>query len=112
MSRLLLVLCPQMYEGYEMKVVPCTKCKTGWNKATGTCTVEVGCEHLPDDDVPECPIQTSCRHQLQAPSGLCIVRQKGMICESALIYAGMEPADAMDHPLGFSAITVIQPEDM
>jgi hypothetical protein len=90
-----------------MQVTPCTRCTSGWDKAAGRCTVEVGVEHLPDEpEAPTCPIQDRCQHQVQASPDPCIVRRKGMICESALIYAGMPEDEARGHPLGFSAMTV------
>jgi hypothetical protein len=100
--RRLQVLCPQEYKGMDMRVTPCDKCSVGWNKAEKRCTVDTGAEHLPDElEMPICPIQESCQHELQG--GPCVVRRKGLICESALIYSGMSEADAAAHPLGFHA---------
>ena len=102
-DRRLPVLCPQQYEAEGMRVVACTQCAIGWNKKTKTCTIGTGAEGLPDElDVPTCPMQAQCRHQIQS-AGPCVIRRKGFICESALIWSGMDPADALMHPLSFNA---------
>lgn len=112
MKRHLELLCPQLYEGVQMLVTTCTQCSTGWDKSTGRCTIDTGAEHLPVAAlVPECPIQDRCRHQHQTV-GPCAIRLRGMVCESALIYGGMTPDDAMSDALGFSALTVIGEEDL
>ncbi len=86
-----------------MRTIACNRCPTGWSKALGRCTIETGAEHLPDETViPTCPIQDRCQHQIQSATP-CIVRQKGLVCESAFIAVGMSEADAADHPLGFHA---------
>lgn len=100
------VLCPQSYSGMEMEVVPCDKCSVGWNEAKNRCTAETGVppkwRRVPADQVPTCPIQKHCRHQMQE-QGPCIVRSVGLICESALILDGLSSAEAMMHPLSFHA---------
>lgn len=105
MSKRLPVLCPQEYSGVaEMNVTPCTRCSTGWDKASGRCTIYMGCEELPlvdASEVPECPIQDECQHHHQN-EGPCPVRARGMICESALARAGVQ--DPSEHPLAFNAM--------
>lgn len=93
------VLCAQLYDGIEMKVTPCTRCAVGWNGSH--CTVDTGAEHLPSATPPTCPIQDRCQHQLQSV-GPCMVRSRGLICESALAFAG-EP-DIENHPFSFNAM--------
>jgi len=110
------VLCPQEYEGSTlMNVVPCKRCQH-WVKPLSRCSVDTGAEHLPDEPpekVPTCPIQDRCQHQIQAPIGEpCVVRKKGCICESALIYSGLSRADAMSHDLGFNAGMVASPKEI
>lgn len=101
--RKLPVLCPQEYAGMEMRVTVCDRCHVGWDAKNKRCKVDTGAEHLPDEAVvPECPIQDRCQHNLQAAP--CMVRRKGLICESALIESGMSPTDAADHPLSFHAM--------
>ncbi len=105
------VLCPQEY-GDEMTVTDCNRCSTGWDKHSQTCTIPTGCEHLPvvvASEVPTCPIQDRCQHQIQL-STPCVVRARGMICESALAWAGVK--DPMSHPLSFSAECVASPEEV
>ncbi|APU88990.1 hypothetical protein Rctr197k_195 [Virus Rctr197k] len=105
------VLCPQSYEGVTMKVVPCRRCH---NWAGTHCVVETGCEHLPEvpqNEVPTCPIQDRCQHQIQAGDSPCVVRARGMVCESALVMDGMTEDQAMMAEVGFSAITVCPPEE-
>lgn len=98
MSRLP-VLCPQEYVGIEMRVVPCTRCSSGWDAASRSCLAETGCEDIGVvAAVPDCPIQERCQHQAQA-TGPCEVRARGMICASALSHAGIDP---QSHPLAFS----------
>lgn len=96
------VLCGQLYDGVaEMRVTPCRRCSAGWSKEERRCLVETGCEHLPlEDVVPDCPIQDRCQHEMQQ-EGPCAVRARGMVCESALAYAGVE--GAAEHPLAFNA---------
>lgn len=102
--RKLPVLCPQDYEGVsKMSAVPCDRCKTGWVPKEKRCRIDTGAEHFePAEVVPECPIQDRCQHQIQS-SDPCVVRRSGQVCESALIFAGMSPDDAADHPLAFNA---------
>lgn len=110
----LLVLCPQEYTASTMNVTPCSRCRQ-WDKQSTRCTVYTGAEHLPDEPaekVPVCPIQDRCQHQLQTPDGPCVVRLKGLICESALVFDGLSRHDAMDHPLAFHADVVASPEDI
>lgn len=97
------VLCPQEYEGMDMRVTPCNRCDQGWDKDAGRCAVYVGVERfvtVAADKVPECPIADRCQHQLQATPKPCLVRERGFICESALVFAGVP--DAEDHPLSFN----------
>lgn len=106
------VLCGQEYNSEGMQVAPCTRCRVGWSRSRRQCEVATGCEHLPlvsAADVPECPIQPRCQHQIQAGTQPCPVRARGMICESALRLAGI--AEPESHPLGFSAETVVSPEE-
>lgn len=107
------VLCAQLYEGsLYMSTTPCTRCRVGWNKAQERCDVDTGSEHLPDSpSIPDCPIQDRCQHQIQT-QGPCVVRRKGLICESALVFNGMPREEAMDHPLAFNAVLVAAPEDL
>lgn len=105
------LLCPQEYQGMTMVAVPCSRCTVGWDGRK--CTVPTGAEHFPDDpNVPTCPIQDRCQHQVQAAEGLCAVRRKGMICESALIAGGLSEAEASDHPLSFHADMMATPDDI
>jgi len=104
------VLCPQLYDGIAMLVTTCDRCATGWDAPSKRCRVETGAEHLPDDVPPECPIADRCQHQLQAGSGLCLVRRKGLVCESALTYSGV--LDVANHPYGFNANVVASPEEV
>lgn len=95
-----------------MVVTPCTRCTTGWDKKTSSCKVETGVEHMPlEKVVPDCPIQDRCQHQLQS-SGPCVVRARGMVCESALIHDGLTEEEAMAHPLSFHAMTIITEEEL
>ena len=97
------LLCPQEYSGMTMKVTPCDRCSVGWDKKLQKCKVDTGAEHLRSSkQIPACPIQDRCQHQVQSTSP-CIVRSKGLICESALIEGGMSPDAAMSHPLSFHA---------
>jgi hypothetical protein len=67
---------------------------------TKRCDVYVGVEHrelVPPSQVRQCPIQADCQHQQQAGTGLCAVRARGMICESALVKAGVEDAWSLDY---------------
>jgi hypothetical protein len=107
------ILCPQEYVGVEMRVTACTRCRSGWNRQTKTCRVETGIEHMPlvqPSEVPECPMSERCQHQRQlaAPTP-CPVRARGMICESALAWAG-DP-DPANHPLGFNAYVIASTDD-
>jgi hypothetical protein len=107
------VLCPQEYAGIEMRATPCSRCAAGWDKTTKTCTIPTGGEHLPlvsAVEIPECPLQDRCQHQLQVAPAPCTIRARGLICESALAWAGVP--DPMSHPLGFSAECVASPEEL
>lgn len=106
-------LCSQEYQDCTtMVVTACDRCTAGWDRKLRRCTIATGAEHLPDEiDVPVCPIQDRCQHQLQS-SVPCLVRRKGLICESALIYAGMSEEEAAEHPLAFNATVVITPEEL
>lgn len=96
------VLCAQEYDGTEMRAVPCTRCRIGWDGQR--CQAWMGVEHLPlVAHHPVCPIQDRCQHQVQSP-GPCPVRARGLICESALIAGGLSPAAAASHPLSFHAM--------
>ena len=95
------VLCPQMYEGYTMVVTTCTRCEHWKGRA---CGVYMGCETFPIvDTIPDCPISDRCQHQIQRGERPCVPRERGMVCESALVYAGMDRVEAMEHPDSFSA---------
>lgn len=97
----------------EMRAVPCTKCSQGWDRVAKKCTIPTGGEHLPlvtAAEVPTCPIQDQCQHQLQTPDIPCVIRARGLICESALAWDGV--SDPMSHPLGFSAECVASPEEL
>lgn len=103
-------LCPQEYDGMTMYVTPCDRCKAGWNKRLRRCNIETGAEHLTDSkNIPTCPIQDRCQHQVQE-TGPCLVRRKGLICESALVAGGLSEEDAAAHPLSFHAYMMIDPE--
>ena len=98
-------LCPQEYDGMEMRVTPCNRCNVGWNAIRSVCTVKTGAEHLPrvaTTEVPDCPMQDQCQHQLQRKSP-CAIRARGMICQSALKWSGMSETESFDHPLSFHA---------
>lgn len=106
------VLCPQQYGDGGMAVTPCTRCRTGWNRETQRCDVETGAEHLPrlrPEWVPECPMAAQCQHALQT-EGPCAIRQRGLVCESALRWSGVQ--DPEDHPLAFNADCVAPPEQV
>lgn len=86
----------------DMHVVECNRCSVGWDKRERRCTVYIGSEHLPTvADAPDCPIADRCQHAIQAAHGLCDVRRAGLVCESALVFAGT--ANAQEHPLAFNA---------
>lgn len=109
------VLCPQDYTGMDMRATFCSRCPSGWDKVTQRCTINTGSEHLPDDppeNIPTCPIQDRCQHQIQEPMRPCVVRRKGLVCESALIESGLSPDDAACHERSFHADTVISPEEL
>ena len=61
------------------------------------CSMKVaykGAEEFDDSEViPECPISKVCQHQIQSKDKPCIVRQKGMVCQSALKYAEVPETD-------------------
>ena len=108
--RRLPLLCPQDYAP-DMRVVPCNRCSTGWDKQLGKCAIPTGCEHLPlEVVVPDCPIQDRCRHQVQQGDAPCVVRARGLVCESAFTYAG--ESDPAGHPLAFNADFVASPEEV
>lgn len=102
------VLCPQEYEDVaDMRVTSCTRCTSGWSTALGRCTIYTGAEELDDEPgpAPRCPIADRCQHQLQAGDGLCVVRTKGLVCESALaLEIGIDAAK--EHPLAFNACLI------
>lgn len=96
------VLCPQTYDGMDMQVVSCDRCGVGWNKATRSCDVYIGTEGMATSSMtPTCPLQELCQHSIQSLPKVCDVRRAGLVCESALIWAGV--ANAPDHPLSFHA---------
>lgn len=102
-------LCPQEYDGLDMRVVVCTRCRSGWDKALGKCSIDTGVEHFPvSNQIPECPIQDWCQHQLQSTDGPCSVRARGMVCESAFVYVGLP----VDQWISFSASTAATAEDL
>lgn len=108
--RRLQTLCPQTYDGMTMLVTPCVRC-SAWRQ-TG-CSAETGAEHFPEVDapqVPPCPLADRCQHQIQAGAEPCVVRRRGMVCESALRLAGV--TDPEDHPLAFHAMVAATPEDL
>ena len=105
-------LCPQEYDGMDMRVVPCDRCSVGWDASRRRCTVPTGAEHfplVPAAEVPVCPIQDRCQHQVQQVEP-CIIRARGMICESALTMAGV--VDAHNHPLAFNDLAAMTPEEL
>jgi hypothetical protein len=105
------ILCPQEYDALTMRVTTCVRCENWADE--GRCTVPTGAEHLPlEQDVPICPIQDRCQHQIQMGPVPCVVRARGLICESALVWSGMTETEAMSHPLGFSAMCVASPEEL
>lgn len=96
------VLCPQTYDGMDMTVTPCDRCGVGWNQKEKRCNVYIGTEKFPSvANPPTCSLEASCQHNIQAPNNLCDVRRAGLVCESALIHAGVE--NALNHPLSFHA---------
>lgn len=106
-------MCPQGYLGTEMFASPCDRCSVGWNAKRNRCTVPSGAEHfprVPTEEIPSCPLQDQCQHQLQSTSP-CAVRSRGLICESALVFGGMDPIEAGRHPLGFNAMVCASPEE-
>jgi hypothetical protein len=109
-------LCPQTYLGLDMVMTACTRCSSGWDPAQRRCTVagvpnelkDLTAEYLAENPgatiaIPDCPFTARCQHALQAAPGLCEVRAMGMVCESALIHAGMSPEEAHAHPDAFNA---------
>lgn len=104
MSKKLPMLCSQLYIGsISMRVTGCTQCNN-WDVRDKRCTVPSGAEALPwVVEVPSCPIEDRCQHQVQELPLPCAVRRAGMICESALIFSGMDVADATEHKLAFNA---------
>lgn len=105
------VLCPQSYDGMEMIVVTCSRCRQ-WVKSEGRCSVYTGAEHLPlvdASEVPECPLQSRCQHEIQAAPSPCPVRSRGMVCESALRFSGVPNPE--DDPRSFHADLVATPEE-
>lgn len=105
MAKRLPLLCPQEYEDVaDMHVTPCNRCTGGWDTKLGRCAIYTGAEEFEDEpgDPPRCPISERCQHHVQAVGGLCVVRRKGMVCESALaLELGVEAA--REHPLAFNA---------
>lgn len=113
MPRKLKMLCPQMYEGSSsMTVTSCTRCSAGWSKTQLRCLIETGAEHLPDDwrNAPACPIASQCQHGIQQSP--CIVQQKGLVCESALVFAGVDRTEAAALERSFNALFVISEEEI
>lgn len=105
------VLCPQEYDSCDMRVAICTRCSQGWSATEQRCEVVTGAEHLPlvaAEDVPACPIADRCQHQRQQAEP-CVVRARGLVCESALSFVGL---DGANHPLGFNAQVVATPEEV
>jgi len=107
-------LCPQEYDGFTMRVNPCHRAAcSNWSTGTRRCTVETGAEHLPlvrAWKVPDCPLAVACQHAVQS-GGLCAVRERGMVCVSALA-TRMPYQAAMDHADGFHAMVVASPEEV
>jgi hypothetical protein len=96
-----------------MWVSPCERCANGWDRKTKACTVYMGVEHfplVPPAEVPTCPIQDKCQHQVQRRDP-CPVRARGMVCESAFIETGMDVSEAFNHPLAFNAEVAATPEE-
>lgn len=96
-----------------MRAVPCTRCAS-FDRKLRACTVATGSEHfplVPESEVPTCPIQDRCQHQVQRGSTPCPVRARGLICESALLMTGMSESDAFNHPLSFNADVAASPEE-
>lgn len=109
------LLCPQEYTGVaEMRATVCSRCPVGWDRKLKRCMVPTGAEHfplVPEAEVPTCPIQDRCQHQVQRGAEPCPVRARGMLCESALIASGMSESEAMNHPLSFNADLMATPEE-
>lgn len=107
-------LCPQEYSDIAaMRATPCTRCSVGWNAALRQCTIATGAEHfplVPAAEVPSCPLEDRCQHQVQRVEP-CPIRARGMICESALLVGGMTESEAADHPLAFNADVAASPEE-
>jgi hypothetical protein len=103
-------LCPQEYQGVVMRIVPCTRCS---NWKNNRCRVPIGAEPLPRvpaAEIPYCPLADRCQHA-QRSSGPCSVRQRGLVCVSAL--ATLMPYEqAMDDVRAFHADLVATPEDL
>ncbi len=97
-----------------MRATPCIACPSGWNRKTKKCTVPTGAEHFPlvaAAEIPTCPIQDRCQHQVQRGVEPCPVRARGLICESAFTATGMDPSEAFNHPLAFNAMVAATPEE-
>lgn len=97
----------------EMRVKPCTRCSFGWDAPTRSCRIDTGAEHLPlvpPDEIPACPMSAQCQHQIQVGDQPCAVRARGLVCESALAWAG--DADPKSNPISFHADLVASPEDL
>jgi hypothetical protein len=106
-------LCPQLYEQGDMRAVPCSRCTVGWDSKKKACTIESGAEHfplVPEVKIPTCPIQDRCQHQVQS-DGPCVIRSRGMVCESALVEGGMTPDEAMSDPTSFNADFMMTAEE-
>lgn len=96
-----------------MCVTPCTHCTVGWNKQAKCCSVLTGAEHfpvVPDSEIPPCPIQLRCQHQIQSGAVPCLIRRRGMVCESALVAFGMSE-EAFNDPRSFNADTAATAEE-
>jgi hypothetical protein len=77
-----------------MSVTICEKCSSGWDAKLKKCTILTGAEEFDNEDIiPECPISKRCQHQIQSKDKPCIVKQKGIICKSALKYANIPETD-------------------
>lgn len=106
-------LCPQEYDAADMRVTPCVRCSVGWDAKRKQCTIPTGAEHfplVPEVEIPTCPIQDRCQHQVQLETP-CPVRARGLVCESAFVEAGMDPSEAFNHPLAFNAMVAATPEE-
>lgn len=95
------ILCPQEYTAKGMSVIVCDHCS---NWSGSACGVFMGVERDPvvAGPWPDCPISERCQHQIQRGDRPCKVRERGMVCESAMVFGGMDEDDAAQHPLAFN----------